>query len=118
MLAFLALIAAIRSHSLAPQVEWLVFMAMAYVGLGWLFGSYTVLCWRRPSLGALIQRVLITGLATFVLVAMVRFLANPPEEVWLVHRSVQVQWLLALTTWSLLVRWLLRRGRSGSSGDK
>jgi exopolysaccharide biosynthesis polyprenyl glycosylphosphotransferase len=110
LLAFVALIAATRSLSLAPQVDWLVFMAMAYLGLGWLFGSYTVLRWRRLSLGALIQRILITGLTTFVLMAIVRFLANPPEQVWLVHRSVQAQWLLPLTTWSLLVRWLLRRG--------
>jgi lipopolysaccharide/colanic/teichoic acid biosynthesis glycosyltransferase len=53
---------------------------------------------------------LITGLATFVVVAVARFLANPPEQVWLVHRSTQAQWLQPLMLWSLLVRGLLRRG--------
>ena len=106
----LALFAAFQSRPLAPQMGWVAFTALAYLGLGWLFGSYTVLRWRRLPLRAVIQRVLITGLAMVVAVAVARLLVNPPELIWLVHRSTQVKWLLPLLLWSLLVRGLLRRG--------
>ena len=43
-------------------------------------------------------------------VAIARWLVNPSDEVWLVHRRVQVVWLSALTAWSLLMRIALRRG--------
>ena len=110
LLGLLALFAAFQSRPLAPQMGWVAFTALAYLGLGWLFGSYTVLRWRRLPLRAVIQRVLITGLAMVVAVAVARLLVNPPELIWLVHRSTQVKWLLPLLLWSLLVRGLLRRG--------
>ena len=110
LLGLLALFAAFQSRSLAPQLGWVTFTALAYLGLGWLFGSYTVLRWRRLPLRAVIQRVLITGLATVVAVAVARLLANPPELIWLVHRSTQAQWLPPLMLWSVLVRGFLRRG--------
>ncbi len=87
-----------------------MFTALAYLGLGWLFGSYTVLRWRRLPLNAVLQRVLITGVVTLVVVALARLLLNPAETVWLVHRSTQIAWLLPLMVWSLLMRGLLRRG--------
>ena len=110
LLGLLALFAAFESQPLAPQVGWVVFTALAYLALGWLFGSYTVLRWRRLPLQAVILRVLITGLATVVALAMARLLANPPHLIWLVQRSTQAQWVPPLMLWSLLVRGLLRRG--------
>ena len=110
LLGLLVLFAAFQSRPLAPQMGWVAFTALAYLGLGWLFGSYTVLRWRRLPLQAVIQRVLITGLATVVAVAVARLLANPPDLIWVVHRSTQVHWLPLLMLWSLLVRGLLRRG--------
>ena len=47
---------------------------------------------------------------TLVVVALVRLLLNPPDTVWLVHRSTQAAWLAPLMGWSLLMRGLLRRG--------
>jgi lipopolysaccharide/colanic/teichoic acid biosynthesis glycosyltransferase len=110
MLALLALIASFKPLPLAPQLGWLALTAVAYLGLGWLFGSYTVLRWRRLPILAVIQRVLLVAAGTLVVVAVARLLLNPPEPVWLVHRSTQLVWLLLLGGWSLLLRALLRRG--------
>ena len=109
LLGLLALISQFKPLPVFPQLGWLLFTALAYLGLGWLFGSYTVLRWRRLPLTAVLQRVLITGLVTVVMVALARLLLNPEESVWLVHRSTQAAWLFPLMLWSLLVRGLLRR---------
>ena len=97
-----------------PQLEvqglWLIFCLLLYPLLGWLFGSYTVLRWRRLSFPLLLQRLFITTVVTLMVVAVARWLVNPSEEVWLVYRRVQVVWLGALTAWSLLMRISLRRG--------
>ena len=110
LVGLLALISLFKPLPVFPQLGWLVFTALAYLGLGWLFGSYTVLRWRRLPLNAVLQRVLITGVVTLVVVALARLLLNPAETVWLVHRSTQIAWLLPLMLWSLLMRGLLRRG--------
>ena len=78
--------------------------------LGWLFGSFTVLRWRRLAFPVLLQRLLITATVTFLVVAIARWLVNPGDEVWIVSRQVQIVWLCALTAWSLLMRIALRRG--------
>jgi lipopolysaccharide/colanic/teichoic acid biosynthesis glycosyltransferase len=110
LLGLLVVISWFKPLPLFPQVGWLLFTAVAYLGLGWLFGSYTVLRWRRLPLAAVLQRVVITGSVTLVVVALARLLLNPPDPVWVVHRSTQVAWLLPLMGWSLVVRGLLRRG--------
>ena len=89
---------------------WLIFCLLLYPLLGWLFGSYTVLRWRRLAFPVLLQRLLITATVTLMVVAIARWLVNPGEEVWLVYRWVQVVWVGALTGWSLLLRIALRRG--------
>jgi len=89
---------------------WLIFCLLLYPLLGWLFGSYTVLRWRRLAFPVLLQRLLITAAVTMMVVAIARWLVNPGEEVWLVYRRVQVVWLGAQTVWSLLMRIALRRG--------
>ena len=89
---------------------WLIFCLLLYPLLGWLFGSYTVLRWRRLALTVLLQRLLITATVTLIFVAIARWLVNPGAEIWLVKSWVQTVWLGALTTWSLLIRIALRRG--------
>ena len=102
------------SLGVPPQLEiswlWLIFCLLLYPLLGWLFGSYTVLRWRRLAFTVLLQRLLITAMVSLMVVAIARWLVNPGEEVWLVHRRLQVVWLGALTVWSLLIRVALRRG--------
>ena len=92
------------------QGAWLVFCFLLYPLLGWLFGSYTVLRWRQLALPVLLQRLLLTSVVTLMVIAMARWLINPGEEVWLLHRRVQSLWLGLLFVWSLLVRVGLRRG--------
>ena len=92
------------------QLGWLLFVVLLYPALGWLFGSFTVLRWRRLPLLVLLQRLLLTAIATLTLVAISRWLTNPPVDVWLVHRRVQLVWISGITAWALLVRVGLRRG--------
>ena len=96
--------------SLQGQGPWLVFVLLLYPLLGWLFGSYTVLRWRRLDLSVLLQRLLITAAVTLMVVAIARWLINPSDAVWLVYRRVQLLWIGALTLWALFVRIGLRRG--------
>ena len=110
LLIFLAAISWFKQLTLELQFPWIVFTAFIYIGLGWLFGSYTVLRWKRLSPGAVLQRVLINGLATVMVLALARLLFNPADTVWLVHRSTQATWLPLLMLWSVLMRVLLRRG--------
>ena len=100
----------IGGSSLVGQWGWLFFSLFLYPLLGWLFGSYTVLRWRRLTMPVLLQRLVITAVVSVMVVAITRWLLNPAESVWLVYRRVQLVWMLALTGWALLVRLALRRG--------
>ena len=100
----------IGGSNLMGQGSWLLFSLLLYPFLGWLFGSYTVLRWRRLTLPVLLQRLAITAAMSVMVVAVARWLINPDDSVWLVYRSVQLLWMFALTGWALLVRLALRRG--------
>ena len=100
----------VGGRNLEGQLGWLFFSLLLYPFLGWLFGSYTVLRWRRLTLVLLLQRLVITAAVTLIVVAVTRWLINPEDTVWLVYRRVQLVWLVALTGWALLVRLALRRG--------
>jgi len=100
----------IGGSSLEGQGNWLLFSLVLYPFLGWLFGSYTVLRWRRLTLPVLLQRLVITAAVSVMVVAVARWLINPADSVWLVYRRVQLMWMLALTGWALMVRLALRRG--------
>ena len=100
----------IGGNSLEGQGSWLLFSLLLYPSLGWLFGSYTVLRWRRLTLPVLLQRLVITAAVTVIVMAVARWLINPADAVWLVYRRVQLVWMVALTGWALLVRLALRRG--------
>ena len=110
LLVLLAMISAFRPLPPAPQLGWLLLTAVAYLGLGWLFGTYTVLRWPQVPRLVVLRRVLLTGVATLLVVAVARWFANPPLSVWLVHRSTQLLWLVPAMAWSLVLRGLLRRG--------
>ena len=96
--------------SFTGQGLWIVFVLLLYPLLGWLFGSYTILRWRRLALSVLLQRLFITAAVTLMVVAVARWLINPTEIVWLVNRRVQFLWMSALTLWVLVVRLSLRKG--------
>ena len=65
--------------SLEDQVPWLLYVLLLYPSLGWLFGSYTVLRWRRLSLPVLLQRLLLTAAVTLMIVAFSRWLISPSD---------------------------------------
>ena len=115
LLAFLVVFAnwlplPIASPELVWHWGWTLFCLLLYPSLGWLFGSYTVLRWRHMPRNVLLQRVLLTTVVTFVVVAVARWVTNPAESVWLLHRRVQLLWMSAVCLWSLLLRISLRRG--------
>ena len=89
---------------------WLFICLLIYPLLGWLFGSFTVLRWRRLSFSVLLQRLLITSSVTCFLVAIACFLSNPVEEVFLPLWPVHLCSQALLFIWSLVVRIALRRG--------
>ena len=96
--------------NLDGQWNWLTFCFLLFPLLGWLFGSYTVLRWPRLALPVLLQRVLITGIVTLLVVALARWIVNPNDTIWLVSRRVQFVWFGVLAVWSLFVRLALRKG--------
>ena len=87
-----------------------VFCLLLYPLLGWLFGSYTVLRWRRLPFLVLIQRLLITASFSLILVSIARWLFNPGYAVWVLDARLQASLHCALLFWSLMVRIALRRG--------
>ena len=92
----------IGGSTLEGQGGWLLFSLLLYPLLGWLFGSYTVLRWRRLTLSVLLQRLVITAAVSVLVVAVARWLINPTDVVWLVYRRVQLMWMFGLTAWALL----------------
>ena len=78
--------------------------------LGWLFGSYTVLRWRRLAFPVLLQRLLITAAATLLVVEFAVPFFDPRETLWFIHSRLHFVWLGALVIWSVLVRIALRQG--------
>ena len=110
LIAFALVNAVFKLIPLWPQVDWLLLLALLYLGFGWLFGSYTVLRWRRLPIPTLLQRVFLTGLVTAVGMALSRQILTPSDQIWLVHRSTQIVLFPALMLWSSLWRVLLRRG--------
>lgn len=96
--------------SLENQWGWLIGSVTTYLLSSWLFGSYTVLRWRRVPLPSLLPRVLVAAIATVVVMAVFRWALNPGEEIWLFYRRVQLAWMLSVMIWSLLVRVGLGKG--------
>ena len=100
----------IGGSSLEGQLSWLLFSLLLFPSLGWLFGSFTVLRWRRFTLSVLLQRLVITAVAFVLVIALARWFINPGAEIWLVYRRVQLVWMFLLTVWAFFVRLALRRG--------
>jgi hypothetical protein len=82
-----ALISVFKPVPLFPQLGWLLFTAGAYLGLGWLFGSYTVLRWPGLRVTLLIKRLLLTAGATGLALVLLGWLLDTPERVTLLHRG-------------------------------
>jgi len=101
----------LRWTSTFPEYQgWATLTVVFYIIFGWLFGSYTVLRWRKLPPLAVGRRVLIAAIATFVVISLVRVILNPPDIVWIVHRKTQILWLGVTVFCSLFIRFFLRAG--------
>ena len=98
------------AFSFEGQSIWLIFLFILYPLMGWLFGAFTVLSWRQLTFLVLLQRLLITAVVTVMILAIVRWLFNTDETVWLLYRRVQLSWMTLITGWALVIRLALRRG--------
>ena len=99
-----------RQLPLESQFLWICAIATGYTGLSWLFGTYSLLSWRRIQMAALVRRQVAVVLGMLVLVALTSWILNTPEDVWLVWRTSQLQWLLPTGLWSIGIRLALRCG--------
>ena len=98
------------NHHLEVQYPWLLFSFLIYPALGWLFGIYTVLHWRRLAFHTLILRLLLTSTFSFLFVVFTYWLVDPVDQVWFVQSPVLIIWLVLVTACSFLIRIALRRG--------
>ena len=55
---------------------------------------------------------------TLLSIALVSWLFNPEDTVWIVHRRAQIIWIAGVFVWSMLIRYLLRRDFFGASSKK
>lgn len=92
------------------QGGWLALCLLLYPLLGWLFGSFTVLRWRRVSVVVLLQRLSFTSIAMLILLEIVGLLIGSDGSIWLLSREALILWIAGLTLWSLVIRVALRRG--------
>ena len=100
----------VRQLPLASQLFWIGAIATGYTGLSWLFGTYSLLSWRRIKMAVLVRRQLAVVVGMLVLVALSSWILNTPDDVWLIWRTSQLQWLLPSGVWSIGMRLALRRG--------
>lgn len=94
---------------LLRQPGWLLVFGLVYITCSWLFGSYTLLRWPRLAYGTLLLRLVVSSLATALLVVLAYWAFNLPTTFTLGHRRTQVLLLGGLSLWGLMVRLLLRR---------
>ena len=100
----------IEKDALNSNGIWFLFCIFIYPALGWLFGTYTVLRWRRVPLPILLQRIGLTAIFVILITATSGWIFRAEESIWFLHRRVQLQWVFGTAIWSLLIRLLLRWG--------
>ena len=99
----------VSGNEISLPLGWLLFCVLLYLALGWLFGSYSLLRRRRISIQLLLQRVVITTLVTVIAITFVRWLLNPEDNLWLLHRC-SISLVNRREFWSLCIRIALRHG--------
>ena len=91
MLAPAAFGVPIGGTQLVGQYSWLLFCLLLYPLLGWLFGSYTVLRWRRLPLGVLLQRLTLTAVS--MLARKTAAFGSTPSGTGMTAATGQTKWL-------------------------
>ena len=101
--AFVASVALTRGSILT---EWpsVLLLGLIYLLFGWLFGSYTVLRWPGFRGYQVLQRILITGFATLLVMVFWGWITHVPPDQILHHRSVLLLTLGLQTGWAMAGR--------------
>jgi lipopolysaccharide/colanic/teichoic acid biosynthesis glycosyltransferase len=86
----------------------LVQLGVLYLLVGWLLGSYTLLRWPGLRLRLVIQRLLFTAGVTGLLVVLLGWSVDAPEQLTLLHRGTLLLLLALQSSWSLGLRLWLR----------
>ena len=107
---FLAVgIADLHNDARLLQPLWVGVIASVYCLLSWLFGSYTVLRWPWLRLRLILQRLLITALATVCFLILLSWsLGINTNQTILLNRGVLTEVLAWQTLVALLIRLQLR----------
>ena len=84
-------------------------VGLLYCLYSWLLGGYTLLRWPWLRLRLVLQRLVLTALATlFTMVLGGWLLGVSPDQLSLLNRSVLLEWLSLQTAFALAARLLLR----------
>ena len=92
------------------SILWTGVCLIAYLGWGWLFGIFTILRWKQLKINILFQRILLTIASSIITVAVLKWLVNPSELIWLLHRKTQFLWMLSFGLWSFCVKVAMHKG--------
>lgn len=104
----------VLAHLVRPLAQlhthplWLLQLGWIYLLVGWLFGNYTVLRWPGLRLRLLLKRLALTAGGTALLLVLLGWLLNVPEEITLLQRGNLLALLSFQSLWGLAVRLLLR----------
>ncbi len=96
-----------RSALIGRQIGLLLVLVAAYLSLGWLFGSYTLLKASRLRWVQLVTRLGITSLASVTAGALLGWLLRASPELTLLHRGSLLPLFSLAALWSGGVRLLL-----------
>ena len=91
-----------------PSAASVLGLGLIYLLFGWLFGSYTVLRWPWFRGIQVLQRILISGFATLLVMVMWGWLVHVSVDQVLHHRSVLLLTLVFQTVWAMADRVIFR----------
>ncbi|MCP9799207.1 exopolysaccharide biosynthesis polyprenyl glycosylphosphotransferase [Synechococcus sp. RedBA-s] len=107
-----------RDGVLENQLGLLAMLVAAYLSLGWLFGSFTLVKTRRLRWSQLVVRLVITSAATTATGAVVGWLLRAAPEVTLLHRGSLMPLFTLAALWSAGVRLMLRQLAHSTQQDQ
>jgi exopolysaccharide biosynthesis polyprenyl glycosylphosphotransferase len=84
-------------------------LLLIYWSLAWLFGTYTLLKWRRVSWAQALVRLASTATGSIAMAAVLAWVIRAPATAVLLHRSSLIPLFSLLVFWSGLIRVVLRR---------
>jgi exopolysaccharide biosynthesis polyprenyl glycosylphosphotransferase len=94
---------------LQVEVPTILALLLIYWSVAWLFGTYTLLKWRRVSWTQALIRLTSTATGSIAMAAVLAWLMRAPATAVLLHRSSLIPLFSLLVIWSGLMGVVLRR---------